>query len=132
MDVVIRLLGRPHTIDVIAVTISDGVEVDQRGKLIEEIGNNMISILRLTYDPSVDIIRRGDEFLTFFRESDSPEPAYEAVISFDRNENYIVNVQNIAAVFCETADTAKARIFSLLAEAQTPAIPIHYRCLSLI
>ncbi|WP_442782884.1 hypothetical protein [Collimonas fungivorans] len=128
----IRLLGRPHTIDVIAVTVPYSAPIDQRGKWIEQIGNHMISTLRLTYDATADVVRNGDGFLNLCTETDDSQPTYTAAIKLQCNDNHIVNVQNVASFFCDTLGAAKAPIISLLAEAQTPAIPTHYKVLSLI
>lgn len=129
---VIRLLGRPHTIDVIAVTVPDSAPMDQHENWIKQIGNHMIATLRVTYDATTDVVRHGDGFINLCMVTDDPQPTFKVAIKSQLNESHVVNVRNVAAVFCETMNAATAPILSLLAEAQTPAIPTHYKILSLI
>ena len=128
----IRLLGRQHSIDVIAITIPDSAPTDKRDKWIEQIGNHMLAILRVTYDASADVVRNGDGFINLCTETDNPQPDYKVVITSQVNKNYAVNTKNVAAIFCETMSSTQATILSLLAEAQIPSVPTHYKILSLI
>jgi len=128
----IRLLGRPHTIDIIAVTFPIEFEIGKRGRLIEKVGNHMLAVLRLTYDSHADVLRTGDGFLNLAMESNESVPSYPAAITFQVNENHVADVRNVAALFCETGAKDKAALIALLAEAQTPTIPLHYKILSLV
>lgn len=129
----IRVLGRPYTIDAITVTADKNVPIELREKHIKRIASYMISVLRLTYDASVDVIRKGDSsFIYLWMETDEPVPTYSVSIQQQINTNHIIDTHNITVVFCETLNSSVEPLLSLLAESQTPIIPLHYKILSLI
>lgn len=128
----VSVLGRPHTVDVISVTIPEGVPREARPKHIRDLSNHMLSVLRLTHDSERDAIRFGDGLLSLTNETDSPSPKLPAAIELRINEQHVVDVDNVSKVFCGTFDPAKIPILALLAESQLPTIPPHYKALSLI
>ena len=129
----ISLLGRPHSIDVIALTFTQGALPADASSCIAHVGNHMISCLRVCYDPAIDVVRIGDDgFLNAAMESDDEVPVYPLGVTVEYNNSYRSNVDNIANVFRNTARKKYRQIISLLAEAQTPQIPTHYKILSLI
>ena len=131
-SMVIRLLGRPHTIDVIAVSAGTDVPSEKRSEWIKLIGNHMIAVLRVTYDVNADVIRNQDGIFNLCTESDDPVPDYTVAIEAGVHLDHIIDVNNIGGVFCSTMTPEKMPIMALLAEAQTPSIPVHYKILSLI
>jgi hypothetical protein len=132
---IIRLLGRPHTVDVVAVTIPDTITVsdEQKSKWVQEIGNHMVAVLRLTHDVDVDVLRNGDGLLSACTEEvEDPIPRYPLFYSFNVNDDHVADVANMARVFAQTLYKDIAPIMSLIAESQTPSVPTHYKVLSLI
>lgn len=131
-DFTITLLGRGHTVDAIAISMNDVADEGRRKRRVEEIGNHMIASLRLAYNPETDGIRNGEEgCLNLLYESDNPVPEYTAIIRQTVNQDHVVDYHAVAAVFCESARLQLEPIISLLAEAAMPALPVHYRVLSL-
>ena len=127
----IWLLGRKHTIDVIAISIPpEGIGVD-RSKVLHQGFEHMLATLRLCYDTSTDVIRNGDGFINLMNQTESPTPLYQFPITPTIDDNYVVDVENVARFFCQTATKAIAPLISLIGEGQFPQIPPHYRFLSL-
>ncbi len=127
----IWLLGRTHTIDAIAISIPpEGVGVD-RSKALHQGFEHMLATLRLCYDSATDVIRHGDGFLNLMNQTGSATPVYAFPIASTINENHVVDVGNVARVFCQTWTKDTALLISLLGEGQFPQIPPHYRFLSL-
>ena len=131
VTLMIWLLGRKHTIDAIAISIPpDGVGVD-RSKALHQAFEHMLATLRLCYDTATDVVRNGDGFINLMNETDSPTPVYQFPITLTINESHVVDVGNVAKVFCQTGTKEISPLISLLGEGQFPPIPPHYRFLSL-
>lgn len=128
----VGLLGRPHTVDAIAVSFPNDTPKEPRSGWIEKITNHMIATLRITCDQHADVIRNGDGFLSFCYEGESSKPEYHLLISSFIRLEHRINVSNIMGTFSETLTHERASIISLLAEAQFPPLPAHYKVLSLI
>src|SRR5262245_20908123 len=127
------LLGRPHTIDVISVSIPEEAPQDQREKWIRQIMDHMLTVLRLCYTHNVDVIRVSpDGWINLMNQTDEEDPKYPAVIGERLNTDYTVNTRNIMAVFAETGRPAMAIALALIAESVVPSIPPHYQVLSLV
>lgn len=127
----IWLLGRKHTIDAIAISIPpEGLGVDRR-KALHQAFEHMLATLRLCYDAATDVIRIGDDFFNLMSQTKSPTPVYQFPITLMIDEKHVVDVGNVARVFCQTGTNEIAPLISLLGEGQFPQIPPHYRLLSL-
>lgn len=127
----IWLLGRTHTIDAIAISIPpEGRNVD-RSKALHQGFEHMLATLRLCYDTATDVVRNGDNFINLMNRTDSATPCYQFPITPTIDENHIVDVGNVARVFCQTGVREIAPLISLLGEGQFPQTPPHYRFLSL-
>jgi hypothetical protein len=127
----IWLLGRKHTIDVIAISVPPkGIGVD-RSRALHQAFDHILATLRLCYDQTADVIRIGDHFISLMNQTESSTPIYEFPITPTFNEDHVVDVGNVARVFCQTGTKEIAPLISLLGEGQFPQIPPHYRFLSL-
>lgn len=91
----------------------------------------MLATLRLCYDNATDVIRGGDGFIDLMNQTNSATPVYQFPILTKIDENHVVDVGNVARVFCQTFTKEIAPLISLLGEGQFPEIPPHYRFLSL-
>ncbi|QLC24964.1 hypothetical protein HFP57_07935 [Parasphingopyxis algicola] len=96
------------------------------------ITNHMLTTLRLAYDTEANAIRLGDGLISLANETDSHIPHYPADIRVMAPSDRVIDFDNIASIFAGTMDPAKMQILALLMEAQVPAIPVHYKVLSLI
>lgn len=131
-DLVARLLGRSHTVDVIAVSIPEDAPEEHRSRWLRRAYEHMITALRLTYDNTADVARPGGEMLNALTQTDDPVPVYGLAIVETRNEQHVVDVKNIVGVFHETSKLEIATPLALIAEGQLPTVPPHYQALSLI
>jgi hypothetical protein len=91
----------------------------------------MLSSLRLTFDQSTDVIRLGDGFINLAMNTDNPLPEYSVAIALTVSQNP-VDFHSPTALFAFVDSAEKDDVFSLIAEGQSPAIPSHYRILSLV
>ena len=128
---IVWLLGRSHTIDCIAISIPpEGIGPD-RSKSLFQVFEHMLATLRLCNDANTDVVRNGDGFFSLMNQTDSPTPAYEFFITQKINSDYVVNVDNVARVFCQTLTIDVAPLIRLIGESQFSSIPPHFRFLSL-
>jgi hypothetical protein len=127
----IWLLGRKHAIDAIAISIPpEGTGVDRSTELHQGF-EHMLATLRLSYDIAADVVRSGDGFVNMMNRTEYSIPVYEFPIIPTIDETKVVDVGNVARVFCQTGTREIAPLMSLLGEGQFPQIPPHYRFLSL-
>lgn len=132
-DLHVRFLCLDEQVRVIAVTIPEGASGhEDQSKWMKQIMENAISALRLSVDPEAAPIITGNGFINLMYQSDEPEPRYQVVIAFPRNPDYRLNINHVLGVFEAISNRDLASISALLAEGQVPAIPPHYRVLSLI
>jgi hypothetical protein len=131
-ELVVRLLGRPHTVDVIAVSIPEDAPDEPRTRWLRLAFEHMLTALRLTYDHAADVARPGGQMLNAMNQTDDPIPVDGLAIIETLNEQHVVDVKNLVAVFHETSKPEIATPIALIAEGQLPTMPPHYRALSLI
>lgn len=131
-ELVVRLLGRQHTIDVVAVSIPEEAPQEPRPGWLKQIFEHMLTALRLSYEPRTDVVRTGDAFLTAMNQTDNAQPTYGLAFVENINSDHMVDIKNVLGLFRGTATVEQATTMALLAESQLPTMPPHYQALSLI
>lgn len=127
----IRLLGRPHRIDVLAVTVPAEADIGDVSRWLEQIVECAISAMRLGYDPGTMPIYGGDGFVNMMAPTDDEEPSYQVAIAHPENRDYRVDAPAVLQAMAAISNPKVAPIAALLAEGQFAPIPPHYRVLSL-
>ena len=130
-EVRISLLGRSHTVDAIAVSMNTDVGEAEKARLVRRAGNAVLSALRIAYDPATDVIRLGTHSLNASYEDDVEEPKYTFLAKTTIDTAHVVSYDAISATFSAMASNQLEPVLSLIGEAALPALPAHYRVLSL-
>jgi len=129
---IVSLLGQPHVVYCICVTIpnSDGkLSVDDLAR-VTKINSHMLSTLRVAYDHGADVVRIGDGFINACRITDQEfRTKLDILCSFPPNPDFRVNVENIKNTF--NCGGQKQELIALVAEMGLPSLPMQYRFLAL-
>lgn len=129
----VRFLCLDEQVRVIAVTVPKAATSHKDMlKWMKQIMEGAITAIRLTVDPEALPLLVGDGFVNLMYQADEPEPRYQVVMGFRRNQEYRLDINNVFGVFCMISNRTLAPIAALLAEGQVPTIPPQYRILSLI
>lgn len=132
-ELMIRYLGDPLQIRIIAVTATqEAANHPDFSKWMKQIVETSLTAIRLSVDAAAEPIYNGDGFLNLMYEADDPLPIYPAVVSLTGNPDYVFDFDQMLGVYQAIANRTVAPIAALLAEAQMPAVPPHYRVLSLV
>lgn len=129
----VRFLCHNEQVRIVAVTIPRAAaDHEDVSKWMKQIMENAISALRLSVDPEASPICLATGFINLMYQSDDPEPNCPARFEAQFNPNYHLSIEHVIAVFSTISTKALAPIAGLLAEAQVPSFPVHYRVLSLV
>jgi hypothetical protein len=130
------LLGTEKTVYAIRITATSLTEraiSKEEERNITAICEHMLGVLRLTYDLDADFIRRGNRYtqMSGFRD-EGQQPNLKMKIWNEVFSDYKVDLQNVRAVFCETAKQREHReVVRLCGDALHSTLPLEYRYLTL-
>jgi len=130
-DFKVSLVGTKHHIELIRVATlnSDGnLSVTQR-ETISKLIDHTLAILKLTHDASVDVLRWGEDTISIGAHDVNGKPELSIRIAEIVGTQAEIATENIRKTL--NATIAHRPLFKLLADAQTPRLPLQYRYLSL-
>lgn len=124
----VRILGREEKIDAIAISLKSDAPIDDL--LIRKTLNHLLSVIRITHDSSKETIHIGDTPLVIRAYSNNELPVLSMPPNFSVDHG-IADRDILQEVF-NMSDTKYRGTVNLIAEAQLPSLPDHYKILSLV
>lgn len=130
-DFQVSLVGNKNAIELIRVATlnSDGNLSPKQSETVSTLVDHTLAVLRLTHDVSADLIRFGENTISIGAHDNIGKPNLSINIEEMLNERPLVSPDNIRNVF--VASMEHRHLIKLLADAQTPTLPMQYRYVSL-
>jgi hypothetical protein len=130
-DFKISLVGEKHAIELIRVATlnSDGNLTPLQAETVTKLVDHMLAVLKLTYDPAIDLVRFGENAISLGAHDVNGRPNLHVQIDEVIGALPEVPADNIRNVLVASAQ--HRHLIKLLADVQTPALPLQYRYLSL-
>jgi hypothetical protein len=126
----LSFVGTPNRVELIrsATLDSDGKLSDRQIEILDGLNDHALAILKLTHDSAADLVRFGDNTISIGAHDQDGKPNLNISINEIKPEQKI-SAQNICNVLASTMEIRP--LFKLLADTQTPTLPLQYRYLSL-
>ncbi|MCK1293999.1 hypothetical protein [Bradyrhizobium sp. 30] len=128
----VAAVGRLNAVELIRVESvgSDGDLTPAKGRLVSQLIDHMITVLRLTTDQQVERLWFGQETISLGSHGDSEgKPNLGVSISLHSPPDFQIDFDNVAAVYTKTLQ--ERNLFKLLGDSNQPTLPLQYKYLSL-
>jgi hypothetical protein len=128
----VSVIGTPQRVEMIRVATldSDGNLSAKQSETVSKLVDQMLIVLRLTYDPAADLVRFGDNTISLGAHDKDGQPSLGVNITeMMERQRPPVAADNIRNVFI--ASMPHRHLFKLLGDAQLSLLPMQYRFLSL-
>jgi len=127
----VTLVGTKQRIELIRVATlgSDGNLSTKQSEMVGKLVDHTLAVLKLTHDAGADLARFGENTISLGAHDVQGKPSLNIKISEIMGAQAEVAADNIRNVL--VASMAHRPLFKLLADAQTPLLPLQYRYLSL-
>jgi len=130
-DFKVSLVGTKHRVELIRVATlnSDGNLSATQSETVGKLVDHMLAVLKLTHNGGVDLVRWGENAISLGAHDVEGKPDLNIQISEIFGAQAEVAADNIRNVLVATM--GHRPLIKLLADAQTPLLPLQYRYLSL-
>lgn len=128
----VAAIGALNAVELIRVESvdSDGDLTPAKGRLVSQLIDHMITVLRLTTDQQVERLWFGKETISLGSHGDSEgKPNLGVSISLHSPPDFQIDFDNVAAVYSRTLQ--ERSLFKLLGDSNQPTLPLQYKYLSL-
>jgi hypothetical protein len=128
----VAAVGEQNHVELIRVQSvhSDGNLSPEQARLVSQLVDHMITVLRLTTDQHVEKLWFGQDTISIGSHGDeNGKPNLGIRISLHSPADFKVDYANVAAVYSQTI--AERSLLKLLGDSQYPTLPLQYKYLSL-
>lgn len=130
-DFELGIIGTKHRVELIRIATrnSDGNLSAKQAEMVSKLVDHALAVLKIAYDVSVDLVRWGDSVISLGAHDVDGKPSLNVQIDTIAGPPTEVAAGNICNLFGATLKNRP--LIKLIADSQTPSLPLQYRYLSL-